>query len=467
MSKPATATIPPSAASAGSTARAAVAEFADTAAFSVLLLSAIAIPAVFSTSQADVFALPKTALAIAIAVVLVGLMAARWLAHALPMHVARSVVAAALVVFGGWNLLAWWFAQDRVHAMVGERLQYQGLAALVAYVVFLLTAWLTVRSPRRRTLFLLALAAGGTLVAAYAVAQRAGLDPIWPTLPHDRVFSAIGQPNALAAYLVLAVPLVVALAGRRRSTQLAAAAVVVLMLAALAFTLSRGGYLGAATTAIVMAGAFLLWRRGLATRRRVGIAALVGIGALVAVLVVPDARAVAQRVAARALLTAELSEGSTQIKLELWAVGVAIAADHPLVGVGQDGYVLVFDEYRDQVLSPERAAHMALFRPESPHNVYLAFADGAGLPALAAYLTIVAAVGGRLIHALRTIQEPRAWLTAAALLAAVCGHLVTDLFMTAETTGSVLFWTVLGIGAAMSGQQADGHLGPVVSSRAH
>jgi O-antigen ligase len=295
------------------------------------------------------------------------------------------------------------------------------------------------------------MAAGGTLAAGYAIAQRAGLDPIWPTLPHDRVFSTIGQANALAAYLVLAIPLVVALAGRRRVTQVAAAAVVALMLVALAFTLSRGGYLGTAITTIVMAAAILLWRRQVTTRRRVGIAALVGIGALIAVLAVPDTRAVVQRVATRALLTADLSESSTQIKLDLWAVGVAIAADHPVVGVGQDGYVLVFDEYRDQVLSPERAAHMARFRPESPHNVYLAVADGAGLPALAAYLTIVAAVGGGLIYALRTIQEPRAWLIAAALLAAVCGHLVTDLFMTAETTGSILFWTVLGIGAALAG----------------
>ena len=383
------------------------------------------------------------------AVVLVGLVALRWLAHAVPKRVGWSFVGVALVAFGGWNLLAWGLAPDQVHALVGERLQYQGLAAIFAYVVFMLSAWITVRSARRRTQFLLATAAGGTFVAGYAIAQRAGLDPIWPTLPHDRVFSTIGQANALGAYLVLAIPLVVALVGRRRSTQLAAAAVVALMLAALAFTLSRGGYLGTATTTIVMAGALLLWRRRVATRRRVGIAALVGIGVLVAVLTAPGTRAIVQRVATRALLTADLSESSTQIKLDLWAVGVTIAADHPLVGVGQDGYVLVFDEYRDQVLSPARAAHMARFRPESQHNVYLALADGAGLPALAAYLTLVAAVGGRLIYALRTIEEPGAWLVAAALLAAVCGHLVTDLFITAETTGSILFWTVLGIGAAM------------------
>jgi O-antigen ligase len=358
-------------------------------------------------------------------------------------------LAVALGVFLAWSVLAWWFATDRLHALVGERLQFQGLAVTGAYAVFMVTAWATVRTPRRQMLFLLAVAAGGTIVALYAVAQRAGLDPIWPTLPRDRVFSTIGQANALAAYLVLTIPLAVALGGRPGPSRLAVAGVVMVMLAALAFTLSRGGYLGLVTTAIAMGTAIALWRRPLVTGRHIRIAVLVGLVAVGSILAIPGARATAERVAQRALLTADLSESSTQIKLDLWAVGVAIAADHPVVGVGHDNYVLVFDDYRDQVLPAGRAEQMARFRPESPHNVYLGWAVGAGLPALAAYLAIVAIAVRRLIVALRVIEEPRAWLLAAALFAAVCGHLVTDLFMTAETTGSLLFWTLLGVSAAL------------------
>jgi O-antigen ligase len=418
------------------------------AAFSILVLSAIAIPAIFNISQADVFAFPKTVLTVAMAAVLVVVMGVCWLASPARFAVLRSGLAAALGAFLAWSLLAWWFAVDRLHALVGEQLQFQGLAVTGAYAVFMVTAWATVRTPRRRLLFLLAVAIGGTLVALYAVAQRAGLDPIWPALPRDRVFSTIGQANALAAYLVLTIPLAVALGGRSRPGPLAVAGVVVVMLAALAFTLSRGGYLGLATTALAMGAAIALWRRPLVTRRHMRIAVLIGLVAFGSILAIPGARATAERVAQRALLTADLSESSTQIKLDLWAVGMAIAADHPVVGVGLDNYVLVFDDYRDQ-LSVGRAEQMARFRPESPHNVYLGWAVGAGLPALAAYLTIVAIVVRRLIIGLRVIQEPRAWLLAAAVFAAVSGHLVTDLFMTAETTGSLLFWTILGVGAAL------------------
>jgi O-antigen ligase len=431
--------------------RLGVAVFADTAALTVVVSSAIAIPAIFSIALNDVFALPKTILTVALAAVLAALLTVRFIAMGVPLRRPRSWLTAALVIYLGWNLVATWFAVDRTQAIVGEGLQYQGLATILAYVVFLLAAWTTVRGRWRQTLFLLSVAAGATFVATYAVIQRAGLDPIWSTLPYDRVFSTIGQANALAAYLVLAVPLVLALAPRRRQASLlAVASVVVLMLVALAFTLSRGGYLGIGAVAIVLVMAALpRWRR-LRGGRQVAAFALVGLIALVGVLSVPEVRTAAERVAARALLITDLSESSILNHLDLWKVGLAIAADHPVIGTGQDTYVLLFGEYRDRILSPERAAVMGVFRPESPHNVYLATAAGAGLPALAAYVAIVAAVVGRILGAMRTTVEPRAWLIGAGLLAAIVGHLVTDAFMTAETTGSVLFWTVLGVGAAFT-----------------
>ena len=159
------------------------------AAYSIVLLSAIAIPTIFNISEPDVFAFPKTVLTVAMAAVLVVVMVIRWLASPTPFQVPRSGLVAALGVFLAWSVLAWWFATDRLHALVGERLQFQGLAVTGAYAVFMVTAWVTVRTPQRRMLFILAVAAGGTLVALYAVAQRAGLDPIWPSLPDDRVFS--------------------------------------------------------------------------------------------------------------------------------------------------------------------------------------------------------------------------------------------------------------------------------------
>lgn len=433
-----------------------VAAFADTAAFSVVATSGFAIPVFFSIALPDVFAMPKTVLAVGLAIVLAVLMTVRWIADGMPVPWRWPLLATALLAFLVWNLLAAWFAIDRTQAFFGERFQYQGLVTVLACITFLLGAWTTVHGARRRALFLLCTAAGATLVATYAVIQRAGLDPIWSTLPKDRVFSTIGQSNALAAYLVLTIPLVLGLAiGRRLPARLVVAGIVVLELAALVFTLSRGGFLGIGAVAIVLCAA--VWWAGQPTLvpwRWVGIAALIGVASLVAVWSVPDARAVAQRAAARALLTADLGEGSARMHLDQWSVGLAIAADHPVVGTGQDTYVLLFDRYRDRVLSPERAAVLAQFRPESPHNVYIAMAGGAGVPTLVAYFVIIAAAIAGLLRTVRTAVDRRARLIAAAFLAAVAGHLVTDGFLTAETTGSVLFWSTLGAAAALSADAA-------------
>jgi O-antigen ligase len=151
-----------------------------------------------------------------------------------------------------------------------------------------------------------------------------------------------------------------------------------------------------------------------------------------------------QRIAERAVLGAALDESSTASHLDLWAVGIRVALDNPILGVGPEIYPSLFPEYRDRVLSPARAAIMARFRPESPHNVPIAVADAAGVPALVAYLALVAGILVAAARRLATASRRERWLLAG-LIAAVVGHLVTDLFMTAEAAGSWTFWVLLGV----------------------
>lgn len=432
------------------------ASFADAAAFGVLLVSVVAIPVTFSIATPDVFAMPKTIVAIGLAVVLVVLLGIRWIASGARVRDhGRSWLSWALAAFVSWNLLAAALAVEPAHALTGERRQYQGLATTLAYVTYLVAAWATVRGPARRTLLLGAVAVGALVVSTYAVVQGADLDPIWRALDPERVFSTIGQSNALAAYLVLAMPLTLALAaGRHVAVQALITALVVLELTALALTLSRGGFLGAGVGAAVLAVALWPRRREIVSRNAVGIVATAAVVGAGLIITVPDLRAGAERAVDRVFRPGEVEEASTSAHLDQWAVGLAIAADYPLVGTGQDTYVLLFDDYRDAVIEPERAEVWRKYRPESPHNHYLAIAGGAGVPALAAYVAIVALAGWRAIAGL-SAAERRAVVAAACMLAAIGGHLVTDAFMTAETAGSVLFWILLGSCAAMPATAGD------------
>lgn len=128
----------------------------------------------------------------------------------------------------------------------------------------------------------------------------------------------------------------------------------------------------------------------------------------------------------------------------MWEVGIRIAAEHPIIGTGPDTYVLLFGDYRDRVLTPERAAIMARFRPESAHNVYISTAAGAGIPALLTYLAVIGLALSAGVRAARRDISLAARMTLAGLMGAVAVHLVTDSFMTAEPSTSAIFWIILG-----------------------
>jgi O-antigen ligase len=144
-------------------------------------------------------------------------------------------------------------------------------------------------------------------------------------------------------------------------------------------------------------------------------------------------------------------------------VGVAVVADHPLWGTGQDTYALVFPDYRDETLEPEVATHFAAFRPESPHNVYVGIAAGSGIPALPAYLGIVAGSVWALLRSIPT--GGRVGTLASAMLAALGGHLVTDFFMTMDLSGSWLTWAIMGAAVTIADRVARRDASPLPPSQ--
>lgn len=406
----------------------------------IAALACLVVPCVFSTRLEAVFALPKLAvlwvsLALSLGVVAAGLsLTGMWPASG------RLIVCvdAAVIAFVVVNLIAWTLSIDRKQSLYGEHLQYQGLLTLLLYVGFFYVARLAVGQMWELSRLLWATAVAAMLVSGYALVQRAGLDPIWHGyLPGGHVFSSIGQSNALAAYLVLTIPVALAVAAAatgwlRRLVLLGTAA----MLAAFVFAESRAAYIGLAAAIVVLA---VLCRRRAGWRSRRVMAAIV----LVLVAVALAALARAPSVAREYRRVVSRSDSSVRFHLDAWRVSAEIAKDHPLAGTGPDTFPEVFPRYSHEVLPPKRADALDAFRVESPHNVYLAVATGSGIPALIAYVAIVVGFFGVVRAPLRAAAGERR-LVLAALVAGASGHLVTDAFMTAEITSSWLFWLLLG-----------------------
>jgi O-antigen ligase len=421
----------------------------------LLAATCLVLPIIFTIASGDVFAWPKTAalwiLAIAIAILAaIAIVYDGRLQRADPLTVA-------VLVFAGLTTIATVLSVDPSHSVTGERLQYQGLVTTLAYVVLFVAARISVVTVQRAQVVAAGLLISATVASLYAFAQATSLDPIWSGLYKDRVFSTMGQASNLAAVLGMGTFVSLALvAGRRRVTLALVLLAALITAIAVILTLTRGAYVGLVAGGIAAVGVLAARRsRSVAPIRlpRAAIA-IVGVGAVIVavVLVWRPASALADDVAERALSIPAVTESSNRSKLDMWEVGIEMAAEHPVIGTGPDSYVLLFGEYRDRVLTPDRAAVMKRFRPESPHNVYIATAANLGLPALVAYLAVIVFTVGLGVRAARRDIPLAARLTLAGLIGAVAVHLVTDSFMTAEPAGSAIFWIVLGAIAGLGGR---------------
>jgi len=101
--------------------------------------------------------------------------------------------------------------------------------------------------------------ASAIIVALYGVAERMGIDKhLWVQDVQSRVFSSLGQPNWLAAYLVALIPLSLAFALKPKALQKVGfwmwSSVSVLFFVVLLFTRSRSGLMGLVATDILFWG---------------------------------------------------------------------------------------------------------------------------------------------------------------------------------------------------------------------
>jgi O-antigen ligase len=355
-----------------------------------------------------------------------------------------------VAVFLVMNIVAYVVSVEPRTSLLGEPLQQVGLTTMIALAVAYAVARISVKVTARLVAFLSVAAIAGTAVALYGVVQLAGLDPVWSGLPRGRVFSSIGQPNWLAALLVMTVPITIAVAAtaNRSVVRYAGFVAVLLQLTVLLATRSRSGYLGLAAIAVI--GMVILLRHPRRTRRTPRQLAAVGVvAALLAASPIIGLGRITPEVAPtslaqRAMSVFDVGGFDAQRYIALWKVGAAIAADHPFTGTGQDTYAIMFPQYRDEVLDGTFADHFTAFRPESPHNAYLAIASGTGIPTLLAYVGVIVSSLAVILPRAGTMGRTRV------LLIAIVAAMVL--------TGSWLFWALMGMGLTIAARQEDEQL---------
>ena len=163
------------------------------------------------------------------------------------------------------------------------------LYSTLSYLVIFFSIALRTRSQDQLFRIALAIAAVGTFSAAYGVSQAFGWDPIGRGHDLDRVIASLGNPLFLGAYLVMSIPLVMALAihyeSRGKRWLLAPAALAIgLHITALWYAGGRGPWVAGITGLVVFVAASFLWLGWVRALKGAGLVFAGGLGAVIITL---------------------------------------------------------------------------------------------------------------------------------------------------------------------------------------
>jgi O-antigen ligase len=316
------------------------------------------------------------------------------------------VLGAALL---GWLALATATAVDPVVALVGHPRRHLGLAAWIVCALALLAGTgLGGRVPRR--MLVRAVAAGGVLTGVAVAADVVGWDPFGTRFAGGRAGGLLGQPLYLGVVALLVAPVAAGVAAdrvERRAWRLAGAAGCAGAVLALTASQTRGAWLGAAVaTGLVTARRRHRWsgrRRGIGgtapgaglRRRRPAVAlAVTALAALGLVLVASGPR------------LADLADRDAPGgigRLDEWRVAVGVVADHPVTGVGPEGYRIAAPAHIDDGYTRRHGRDEVVDRA---HSAPLDVAATAGVPAALLYVGLIGWVVVRCARVIGRSSDP-------------------------------------------------------------
>lgn len=425
-----------------------------------LLAMLIVVPLVFYTYTHDVFEFNKlTAFRIFTLLALLAFMARALLLGGVTLRASSLWPPIALV--GLSSLLSTLWTNNLQTSIFGVYEDFEGILTIANYLLLWFLVHQFVRNLNEARKFLAAIVLAGVLAGGYGVAQNFGIDFImWNpnTYSASRLFGSLGNPNFLAAYLLMSLPVAFIFflnLDRPRTKSLLLAAVMIMAVSIL-FTKSRGAlYALVAETALF--GLYLwydgrrpgsLWKQNRRWLMILGL--LAGL-----TLFSPFVRSTITTTVTRTLATLDFKHLKITPRLYIWRSALQMIRDKPVLGSGLDTFQITFPKYR-------LAEYWRLEwngTPEKGHNFFLQIGATTGLLGLGAWLWLLAAFFAVLWKQLRTLPPERRHLTAAIGIAQV-GFLVQNQFNFTVVAYGSLFWVLLALGPTLGREELPDRLAP-------
>jgi putative inorganic carbon (HCO3(-)) transporter len=331
-----------------------------------------------------------------------------------------------LLVFLYWGISVFATALSPVRSQA-----LQGLIKLTLYIFLFILLARILRSPRLRSLTITLYLHVALVVSVVGIRQWFfGADALatWVDAESSlagttRVYSYLGNPNLLAAYLLPAAFLSAAafFTWKHWGAKALALTMFVVNSACLILTFSRGGWIGYVVAGFAMLVLLVHWFSIYLPRawRIWALPILLGVSAAVVIVAVTTVDPIQERVAS---IFAGREDSSNNFRLNVWAAVQEMIADRPILGIGpgNDAFNQVYPRY-------QRAGYTAL----SAYSIFLEILVETGVVGMTCFLWLLLVTlnqGWQRIQQLRQMgNRDGFWLIAAiAILMGMLSHGLVD-----------------------------------------
>lgn len=434
----------------------------------IVLIVLVAIA--FDTDTFDVFNLTKFTIVLLGAIVITCL----WIVESVQRRKflrPRTGLELALLSLLGATAIGTALSFSKIVALIGFYKSYDGLIAITAFTILALSAAevFDSRDAIRRALIGASFVGGG-FAAFYGVLQyitfvtegKYKLD--WEnwgaaSFKTSAIFSSFGNPNHLAGYLVMVIPLAITLGAtsRRRGVKIFSWIFAAISFLEILQVQTRGAWVAVVAVAIGLVALFLPEIR----KNPVPFLVILVISFLmfgIAGLTLRGRGNIFHRVAS----ITDTQDTSGRQRMLLWKAGLDATKERPLFGWGPDTFRVVFLRHQGYEFAsrygPTQVAN-------GPHNVFISWLYSAGLLGLATFLWVLIAFSRRcvrsILETLKIERDPpkrdRSVIVARArndrlliggLLLSVVAFFVSESFNVNQIGISFAFWVITGIGGA-------------------
>ena len=259
--------------------------------------------------------------------------------------------------------------------------------------------------------------------------------------PEGRAGAGIGDPNFAAAYLIVALPLLLAssMVGRHDLYRPLRFIALALVAAGVVATLSRGGLiaLGVAILAAISLPAGMLL-----TSRAAKLALAVGAVALVTVTIATSGGAGTR------LESIVEGAGTGSGRLNEWRAAATAIRENPVAGLGLGAFEQSSNELMRRTPGVDFRDFELRLTGSEAHSTYLGTTAELGIVGLGLFVALLWGTGLTLFRTARTAAgDPLVSRTAAALIVSLAGWAAAIAFLSAETSRP--FWVLVGLAIAL------------------